>query len=63
MRDFLDHQLRGRNFATGQTGTPIDFVSFHAKGRPVYVDGHVRMGISNQLATIDDGFRRLAITP
>ena len=34
MRDFLEHQLRGKNFATGKTGTPIDFVSFHAKGRP-----------------------------
>ena len=63
MRDFLEHQLRGKNFATGQTGTPIDFVSFHAKGRPVYVDGHVRMGISNQLATIDDGFRIIASYP
>ena len=49
MRDFLEHQIRGKNFATGKIGTPIDFVSFHAKGRPVYVDGHVRMGISNQL--------------
>jgi xylan 1,4-beta-xylosidase len=63
MRDFLEHQLRGKNFVTGQTGTPIDFVSFHAKGRPVYVDGHVRMGISNQLATIDDGFRIIASYP
>ncbi len=63
MRDFLEHQLRGRNFATGQIGTPIDFVSFHAKGRPSYVDGHVRMGISNQLATIDEGFRIVASYP
>ena len=63
MRDFLEHQLRGRNFATGQIGTPIDFVSFHAKGRPVYVDGHVRMGIANQLATIDEGFRIIASYP
>src|SRR5262245_29149693 len=63
MRDFLEHQIRGKNFATGKTGTPIDFVSFHAKGRPVYVDGHVRMGISNQLATIDDGFRIIASFP
>ena len=63
MREFLDHQLRGTNFATGKTGTPVDFVSFHAKGRPVYVEGHVRMGISNQLATIDDGFRIIASYP
>jgi xylan 1,4-beta-xylosidase len=63
MRDFLEHQIRGKNSATGQIGTPIDFVSFHAKGRPVYVDGHVRMGISNQLAAIDDGFRIIASYP
>jgi xylan 1,4-beta-xylosidase len=63
MRDFLEHQLRGRNFATGQIGTPIDFLSFHAKGRPTYVDGHVRMGISAQLATIDEGFRIIASYP
>ena len=63
MRDFLEHQIRGKNFANGKTGTPIDFVAFHAKGRPVYVDGHVRMGISNQLAAIDDGFRIVASYP
>ncbi len=63
MRDFLEHQLRGKNFATGKVGTPIDFVAFHAKGRPSYVDGHVRMGISNQLATIDEGFRIIASFP
>ena len=63
MRDFLEHQLRGRNFATGKVGTPIDFVSFHAKGRPEHVAGHVRMGIANQLATIDEGFRIIASYP
>jgi xylan 1,4-beta-xylosidase len=56
-REFFEHCLRGTNYATGQTGTPLDFVSFHAKGAPTYVDGHVRMGIANQLRTIDDGFR------
>ena len=62
-RDFLEHQLRGTNAATGKTGTPIDFVSFHAKGAPSYVDGHVRMGIANQLRVIDDGFRIVASFP
>ncbi len=62
-RDFFEHQLRGTNFATGTVGTPIDFVSFHAKGRPTYVDGHVRLGIQNQLATIDDGFKIVASFP
>jgi xylan 1,4-beta-xylosidase len=63
MRDFLEHQLRGKNYATGRIGTPLDFVAFHAKGQPTYVDGHVRMGIANQLATIDEGFRIIASFP
>ena len=56
MRDFLEHCLRGTNYATGKIGTPLDFVSFHAKGAPQFVDGHVRMGIANHLRTIDEGF-------
>jgi xylan 1,4-beta-xylosidase len=63
MRDFLDHQLRGKNFATGGVGTPIDFIAFHAKGQPQFVDGHVRLGIAAQLATIDEGFRIIASYP
>jgi xylan 1,4-beta-xylosidase len=63
MHDFLEHCLRGRNFATGQIGTPIDFVSFHAKGAPTFVDGHVRMGIANQLRAIDEGFEIIASYP
>jgi xylan 1,4-beta-xylosidase len=63
MNDFLEHCLRGTNAATGQTGTPLDFVSFHAKGAPVFVDGHVRMGIANQLRAIDGGFAIVASYP
>ncbi len=62
-RQFFEHCLRGKNYATGETGTPLDFVSFHAKGAPTHVDGHVRMGIANQLRTIDDGFRIVASFP
>src|SRR5262249_47522144 len=51
------------NHATGKVGTPIDFVSFHAKGAPTFVDGHVRMGIANQLRAINDGFRIVASFP
>ena len=32
MQEFLEHCLRGTNHATGKIGTPIDFLSFHAKG-------------------------------
>jgi xylan 1,4-beta-xylosidase len=63
MRDFLNHCLRGTNYATGKIGTPIDFLSFHAKGAPVFTNGHVRMGIANQLRTIEDGFRIIASYP
>lgn len=66
-RDFLEHCLRGTNYATGQVGTPLDFMSFHAKGAPQFVEdangGHVRMGIAAQLKTIDDGFRIIASFP
>src|SRR4029078_13545388 len=54
-RDFLEHDLTGTNYANGKPGTPIDFISFHAKGAPKYVDGHVQMGIANQLQQIDRG--------
>src|SRR6185503_13579528 len=60
---FLEHCLRGTNFATGKTGTPIDFLSFHAKGAPRFVDGHVQMGIANQLRTIDEAMAVVASFP
>ncbi len=63
MKAFLEHALRGKNHATGGTGTPLDFVSFHAKGSPTHVDGHVRMGIAAQLRTIDRGFGMIASYP
>ena len=62
-RDFLTHCLRGTNYATGQTGTPIDFVAFHAKGSPVFTNDHVRMGIANQLRAINEGFAIVASYP
>jgi xylan 1,4-beta-xylosidase len=63
MDGFLRHLTTGRNFATGKIGTPTDFVSFHAKGQPSVVDGHVRMGIANQLQTADAGFAKIAAIP
>lgn len=62
-RDFLEHCLRGTNYATGRVGTPLDFIAFHAKGSPVFTNGHVRMGIANQLRAIDDGFRIVSSYP
>ena len=63
LRDFLEHCLRGTNYATGKTGSPLDFVAFHAKGAPRVVEGHVRMGISNQLRAISNGFQIVSSFP
>lgn len=53
LRSFLEHCARGVNAVTGKTGAPLDFISFHAKGSPKFVDDHVRMGISSELNDID----------
>jgi xylan 1,4-beta-xylosidase len=63
MESFLEHALHGQNYATGERGTPLDYISFHAKGKPETVDGHIRMGMSNQLRTIDTAFSRFARYP
>ncbi len=62
-RDFLEHCLRGTNYATGQRGSPLDFITFHAKGAPRIVEGRVRMAISNQLKAISNGFQIVASFP
>ena len=61
--EFLEHCARGTNYATGKIGTPLDFVSFHAKGAPSFVDNHVRMGMANQLKNMDDAFAVIASFP
>ena len=63
MDGFLRHVVGGANAATGGTGAPADFLAFHAKGQPAFVDGHVRMGIGAQLRTLDEGFRKIAAGP
>jgi len=55
-RDFIKHCLHGTNYATGKIGTPLDFISFHAKGSPTFTNDHVRMGISSQIRALDSGF-------
>jgi len=60
MDGFLQHVSAGKNYVTGEVGTPTDFLAFHAKGRPSFVDGHVRMGISTHLKEVDNGFQKIA---
>jgi Glycosyl hydrolases family 39. len=63
LRDFLEHVLHGKNYKTGQTGTPLDYISFHAKGRPSVVEGHVRMGSEFQMRDVSRGFEIAASFP
>jgi xylan 1,4-beta-xylosidase len=63
LKSFLDHCVRGKNKASGETGTPLDFISFHAKGQPRDIDGRVQMGISSQLRDIDGAFAVIARYP
>ena len=63
LRNFLDHCVKGTNHVTGKQGSPLDFIAFHAKGDPKFVDGHVRTGIGSQLEDIDRGFAIVASYP
>jgi xylan 1,4-beta-xylosidase len=55
LRQFLEHCAR--------SGAPLDFISYHAKGRPVVVDGHARMGLANELEDAAAGAAILAGFP
>lgn len=49
-------------------GTPDDFLSFHAKGSPSFIDdgqgkGHVRMGIGTHLKVADHEFAQIQADP
>ncbi|WP_193212399.1 GH39 family glycosyl hydrolase [Luteolibacter marinus] len=63
LKGFIEHCLHGKNLASGEKGTPLDFISFHAKGSPRDVGGRVQMGISNQLRDIDNAFNVIARYP
>lgn len=63
LRTFLNHIVSGKNSVTGQVGTPLDFITFHAKGSPKLVDGVVRMDMGKQLRDIDKGFSVVAAYP
>ena len=39
LRQFLEHCAHGVNAVTGKTGAPLDFISYHPKGRPSNVNG------------------------
>ncbi|HEX8038368.1 MAG TPA: beta-xylosidase [Chryseosolibacter sp.] len=56
LKQFLKHCAGGRNYATGKKGAPLDFISFHGKGSPKFVNGHVQMNMSPELRDAARGF-------
>ena len=56
LRKFLAHCETGANYVTGRTGSPLDFISFHAKGSTHVVDGHVELNVRKQIKDIAEGF-------
>lgn len=63
LTDFIAHCLRGKNAATGKTGTPLQYIGFHAKGSPEFVDGHIRMNMGVQLKDIQRAFEAVNSFP
>lgn len=63
LKQFLDHVASGTNYVTGKTGSPLDFVTFHAKGNPRVVEGMVQMGMRSHLNDIESGFKILQTYP
>ncbi len=57
LRQFLQHCTEGKNYATGATGAPLDFISFHVKGRPTLAGGNVEMGLAHELKDASEGFK------
>ena len=71
LKQFLDHCTSGRNAATGTTGAPLDFISYHPKGSPKFVTGaagqgvpdHVEMSLATQLRATERGMEIIASYP
>ena len=63
LRAFLEHCRSGKNYATGKIGSPLAFLSFHPKGAPQFLNGHVRMGLDRHLQVIDRQFEVIASFP
>jgi xylan 1,4-beta-xylosidase len=63
LQNFLVHCSEGTNYVTGKKGAPLDFISFHAKGSPKVVEGHVRMNMTPQLGDVAKGFAIVTASP
>lgn len=57
--DFLNHVQSGKSAANGKS-IPMDFISYHVKGQPHVVEGHVQMGLDKELVDAEKGFEIIA---
>ena len=62
LEQLLQHCENDKSAWTGEP-IPLDFISFHPKGRPALVDGHVRMGICQRAAWRPGGFAHRRAVP
>ncbi|HEX5150212.1 MAG TPA: beta-xylosidase [Parafilimonas sp.] len=60
---FLHHCLYDTNYVTGKIGSPLDLISFHAKGSPKLVNGVVVMSLKNQMNDIARNFKVIQSYP
>ena len=63
LTQFLQHCATGTNAVTGETGTRLDLVTFHAKGGVTVSGDHVEMDLGNQLRLHQAGFGAVAAVP
>ncbi|MHC4346809.1 MAG: GH39 family glycosyl hydrolase, partial [Planctomycetota bacterium] len=63
MQRFLTHCAREKNSLTGETGTRLDYIGFHAKGGIAFKDGHIRMSMRGQLQKHQRGFAMVGSFP
>ena len=63
LKTFLEHVVNGKNYVTGKKGSPLDFITFHAKGQPKVISDTVWMNVGVQLRHIDKGFQIISSFP
>lgn len=62
LKQFLEHCESGKN-AAGGMGAPLDFISYHPKGSPKFVNDHVEMSLATQLRATERGMKIVASYP
>lgn len=59
LTSFIRHCLDSTNYATGQKGSPLHLLLYHAKGSPKVINGRVIMNVGAQMRNIRDAVRTI----